>query len=275
MEKASMTATAEKAPIEATAVETKPARSVGRVPIVRDSSPAGMIAYAMQTNASIAELRELYALKKEWEADEARKAYNLAMTAFKAEDMEILKRKRVGYETKDGDWVGYSHAELSDITEVVGPAMAKHELSFSWDVRQENGIVHVDCIVRHAQGHTEKVSMFGNPDSSGKKNGIQQIASTVTYLQRYTLLAVTGMATKGMDDDGRGSEPPAGDAVAAAEPDPERERMVADLFAAADEGSEKIAKAWKEMTPTQRARIGPAAWQEAKTRAEQADRKAA
>lgn len=30
---------------------------------------------------------------------------------------------------------------------------------------------------------------------------IQQIASTVTYLQRYTLLAITGMSTKGMDDD--------------------------------------------------------------------------
>jgi hypothetical protein len=268
MEKASMTATAEKAPIEATAVETKPARSVGRVPIVRDSSPAGMIAYAMQTNASIAELRELYELKKEWEADEARKAYNLAMTAFKAEDMEILKRKRVGYETKDGDWVGYSHAELSDITEVVGPAMAKHELSFSWDVRQENGIVHVDCIVRHAQGHTEKVSMFGNPDSSGKKNGIQQIASTVTYLQRYTLLAVTGMATKGMDDDGRGAEtepePP---------PNPEREKLIANLFAAADEGASAIARAWKEMQPEQRELVGADKWKEIKAKADEADRK--
>src|SRR4051812_3938564 len=119
-----MNAAAQKDPIEAT-VEPK-SRAVSRVPVARDSSPSGMIAYAMQTGASIAELRDLYALKQQWEADEARKAYNLAMTAFKAEDMTILKRKRVSFPTKDANGnvngeTSYSHAELSDITEVVGP----------------------------------------------------------------------------------------------------------------------------------------------------------
>jgi hypothetical protein len=44
------------------------------------------------------------------------------------------------------------------------------------------------------------------------KNAIQQVASTTTYLQRYTLLAITGMSTKGMDDDGRGTRAPDVDA---------------------------------------------------------------
>lgn len=150
----------------------------------------------------IAKISALLEVKERWEASEARKAYVLAMSLFKAEPMEILKRKQVGYKTKDGDFVGYSHAELSDITEVVGPAMAKHGLSFRWDIRQENGSISVDCIVRHAQGHSETVTMHAPPDASGKKNAIQQVASAVTYLSRYTLLAATGMATKGMDDDG-------------------------------------------------------------------------
>jgi hypothetical protein len=46
------------------------------------------------------------------------------------------------------------------------------------------------------------VTMQAGKDESGKKNAIQQVASTNTYLQRYTFLAITGLATKGQDDDG-------------------------------------------------------------------------
>lgn len=50
--------------------------------------------------------------------------------------------------------------------------------------------------------------MDAAPDNSGKKNAIQSIASAVTYMQRYTLLAATGMSTKGMDDDGNSAGDP-------------------------------------------------------------------
>jgi len=46
------------------------------------------------------------------------------------------------------------------------------------------------------------VPMQSGPDQSGKKNNIQAIGSTTTYLQRYTLLAATGLATKEQDNDG-------------------------------------------------------------------------
>ncbi len=169
------------------------------------TTPADIVRIAIERGAGMDQVERFMAMQERWEQGEARKAYVLAMSLFKAEPMEILKRKQVGYKTKDGDFVGYSHAELSDITDVVGPAMAKHGLSFRWDVRQDGGMIHVDCIVRHAQGHAETVTMHAPPDGSGKKNAIQQVASAVTYLQRYTLLAATGMATKGMDDDGSGS----------------------------------------------------------------------
>jgi hypothetical protein len=40
-------------------------------------------------------------------------------------------------------------------------------------------------------------------DTSGSKNAIQSIASTITYLQRYTLFAATGLAADDQDDDGK------------------------------------------------------------------------
>jgi hypothetical protein len=47
--------------------------------------------------------------------------------------------------------------------------------------------------------------MSGPHDQSGGKNAIQAIASTVTYLERHTAIAITGVAVSDEeDDDGAG-----------------------------------------------------------------------
>ena len=177
------------------------AMQVGQQP----ATPALLLQMAVQQGQSLDYLERLMALQQRWEEMEARKAFVAAMAAFKAGPLApIYKRKGVGYETKDGDFVGYKHAELSDVTEVVVPAMGAQGLSHRWDIEQKDGRVRVACVVTHAMGHSESVVMDAPPDSSGKKNALQQIASTVTYLCRYTLLAITGMSTRGMDDDAGG-----------------------------------------------------------------------
>jgi hypothetical protein len=178
------------------------AMQVGQQP----ATPALLLQMAVQQGQSLDYLERLMALQQRWEEMEARKAFVAAMAAFKAGPLApIYKRKGVGYETKDGDFVGYKHAELSDVTEVVVPAMGAQGLSHRWDIEQKDGRVRVACVVTHAMGHSESVVMDAPPDSSGKKNALQQIASTVTYLCRYTLLAITGMSTRGMDDDAVGA----------------------------------------------------------------------
>lgn len=167
---------------------------------VVSATPADLLRIAVESGADLEKLEKLMALQERWEANEARKAYVAAMTAFKSEPLEIFKKKTVEFSgTK------YMHAELSDVTAVVCPAMAKHQLSHRWDVSQVGDRITVDCVITHVLGHSEKVTMEAMPDSSGKKNAIQQVASTVSYLQRYTLLAATGVATKGMDDDAQNS----------------------------------------------------------------------
>ena len=180
-----------------------PARALVATPT--DSSPGGMIAYAMQTGASIEHLRELYALKKEWEADEARKAFVVAMAEFKSEPMAIGKNKKVSFTTAKGK-TEYMHAELADVTDVIVPNLSKHGLSHDWKITQDKAITVV-CTITHVLGHSKSVEMTAPADDSGGKNSIQAIASTNTYLQRYTLLAACGLATGGADNDGRGEEP--------------------------------------------------------------------
>lgn len=169
------------------------------------ATPADLLRMAVEQNADLDRLERLMALQERWEAGEARKAFVAAMTAFKAEPLEIFKRKQVGFTDRNGQFVGYKHAELSDVCDVVVPAMARHGLSHRWDVKRDGPKIVVTCIVTHQLGHSESITLDGAPDDSGKKNVIQQQASTITYLQRYTLLAATGLATKdGHDDDGKG-----------------------------------------------------------------------
>ncbi len=44
--------------------------------------------------------------------------------------------------------------------------------------------------------------MGGPPDAGGAKNAIQARASTKTYLERYTLKAITGLSEQNDDTDG-------------------------------------------------------------------------
>ena len=201
------------ATVEAPAVVLEPVQSA-QAPALRadgnlamtNRQPVDLLTIAVERGASLEYLERLIALKERNDANEARQAFVLAMTGFKREPLDIFKRKQVGYTTKDGEFVGYKHAELADVADVVVPAMARHGLSHRWEVRQESNRIHVKCIVTHERGHSESVELDGAPDSSGKKNGIQQVASTVTYLQRYTLLLATGLATKDQkDDDGAGA----------------------------------------------------------------------
>jgi hypothetical protein len=174
-------------------------------------TPDNLLAMALSRGADMEQLERLMALKERHDANEARKAYVAAMAAFKAEAVEILKRKRVTFENRDGTTTSYSHAELYDAVEAAGPALAKHGLAWRWDIKQDGGAIIVTCILTHALGHSESVTMQAGKDESGKKNAIQQVASTNTYLQRYTFLAITGLATKGQDDDGAAFDKSDGD----------------------------------------------------------------
>jgi len=164
------------------------------------ATPMTLIEAAISQNADIDRLEKLWELQQRYEASEARKAYNTAMAAFRAECPKIEKNKRVAFATQRGN-TQYRHATLDHAIEVIQPILAKHGLSYSWRTEQKGSLITVTCIVTHIAGHSESTSMFGEPDTSGTKNSIQAVGSTVTYLQRYTLFSILGLAA-GDDTDG-------------------------------------------------------------------------
>lgn len=153
----------------------------------------------------IVKLQQLFELKERHDQNEARKAYHAAMSEFKANPPRILKNARVHFQPKDKAAVDYKHATLDNVCDAVIGDLSKVGLSHRWTMKQDKEWIQVTCILTHALGHSEATSLQGFADVSGSKNPIQAIASTVTYLQRYTLLAACGLATTESDNDGRGA----------------------------------------------------------------------
>jgi hypothetical protein len=166
------------------------------------ATPATLLAMAVQQGADLDKLEKLMELQERWEKNEARKSFVSAMNSFKANPPEILKNKHVKFGETE-----YDHATLHHVVDVITQSLSNYGLSHRWTTEQlDGGQIRVTCVLTHVQGHSESTSLQAGADASGKKNNIQALGSTVTYLQRYTLLAATGTAAKGTDDDGVSAE---------------------------------------------------------------------
>lgn len=186
--------------IDVEAVEVSQGKPVAMVPM----NPERLLEMAVSKGVDTEQLTKLMDLRDRWEANEARKAYVTAMNAFKADPPTITKNKTVAFGQGDRA-TSYNHATLDHVCDAVTNALSKHGISHRWKIDQDGAGIKVSCILTHELGHSEETMLVGAPDTSGSKNSIQAIGSTVTYLQRYTLLAACGLAASNADNDGAGT----------------------------------------------------------------------
>lgn len=164
------------------------------------TTPQGAIELAIRQNVPVETLIKLFELQERVEARDARKAFDEDFAAFKKEAPKLEKTKAVSFDS--GKTSQYKYTPLDDIAQAVGPILAKHGLSYNWEQSQSaDGAISISCNLRHTQGHSIQNTLSAKADPSGSKNAIQAIGSAVSYLRRYTLLGVLGMATGDEDDD--------------------------------------------------------------------------
>lgn len=164
-------------------------------------TPMEMLGRAIQTGASMETLEKLMALQERWEANQGRRAFDEAMAAAQAEIPVIRKNRTVDFTSQKGR-THYKHEDLAEIADTVKPILGKYGLSYRFKTTNEpNQPIVVTCIVSHEKGYYEETTLSGPRDDSGNKNAIQQVGSTLTYLQRMTLKAALGLAAA-EDDDG-------------------------------------------------------------------------
>lgn len=171
--------------------------------IAADKTPLQLLDKAMNKGVDTEQLRQFMDLQERWEKNEARKAYNEAIAAFKQNPPVVIKDRL-------NKQYGSNYASLANLVNTVNEALSSHGLNARWEYEQDNDLVHVICILSHYLGHSEKVTLSGPPDESGAKNRLQQIKSTTTYLKVATFEAVTGIASAdaNSDDDGNSAGKP-------------------------------------------------------------------
>lgn len=205
------------------------------------ATPMRLMELAISKGAGMDQLERLMALQERWEANEARKAYVKAMAEFKSEPIIVVKDATVDFTSQKGR-THYKHASLAAVVDAVVSRMGKFGLSHKWETKQSEGAVSVTCVITHEMGHSESVTLAGPRDQSGNKNELQQIASSMTYLQRYTLMSLCGLASKDMVDDDAQA---AGKTQAPTVPDGYDE-WSADIQAVAEEGTARLQESWKK-----------------------------
>lgn len=191
--------------IEHEALGRLPARTATAALAVRQEQLMKMMELALTKENGITQLEKLMELQQKWDAEQARKAFFEALSAFQSDLPTIAKTKSASF---GRGAAAYKYASLDDITEAIRPYLAKHGMSYRFEQKQDGQAIWVTCILTHCDGHSERCAMSAFADGSGSKNAIQGIASSVTYLRRYTLTGATGVACIDEDIDGELPEPP-------------------------------------------------------------------
>lgn len=164
-----------------------------------------LIELAVVNNSDLVKLEKLMDLQERYDRNVARKAFFEAMAKFQSEIPIIKKSKLADFGTTNNNKVGakYKYASLDDIAEAIKPFLQKHGFSYRFEQFAENNLISVTFVVTHFLGHSESNHMSCFADTTGGKNAIQALASSNTYLRRYTLTAGLGIATADEDIDGR------------------------------------------------------------------------
>lgn len=160
-----------------------------------------LIELAINKDIDIDKLDRLLSLQQKWEAQQAFKSFNDAMSLFQSQCPAITRNITKQIRMKNGGSREMSYADLGQISETIKPILNKCGLSYRFECEQSNQMMKVTCIVSHKDGHKETTSITSVYDTSGDKNAVQSIGSTIKYLKRYTIESALGIVASD-DDDG-------------------------------------------------------------------------
>lgn len=153
---------------------------------------------ASDPNADVEKMERLMAMYERAQAQTARAAFDAAMADMQSELPTITERGAI----KDRNGNVQSHyAKWEDVNAAIKPVMQAHGFALSFRTDFSDGVTVVG-VLSHAGGHREETSIKLPSDTSGSKNAVQAIGSSVSYGKRYTAGALLNLTSGEADDDG-------------------------------------------------------------------------
>jgi hypothetical protein len=164
---------------------------------------------ASNPGVDIDKIQKLLEMQERRELNLDKAALRHAVAEFKKNPPQIIKKRLASFPIKaeGGGRVSYSYADLENITSAIQDGLAEFGVTHSWSIAEGNGSICVTCVLKYGMYEEPGVTLTAPPDTSGTKNAIQAKGSTISYLEKYTLLAATGMAAGMPDTDGNTAGP--------------------------------------------------------------------
>lgn len=158
--------------------------------------PLAMVQQAVERGLDPETISKLMDLADRHAATEARKAYSRALVALKADLPTVIGRDK----TVSFGNTRYTHSSLGKVMESITEPLTLHGFSLAWEPSTAGNQVSVTCRLTHAAGHSEATTLTAPADTKGSKSEAQGVMSTITMLERYSALALLGIATADMQE---------------------------------------------------------------------------
>lgn len=163
-------------------------------------NPLTIIDKAVMNNVSVELLEKLFELNDAYEKKLASKAYKVAFVNFQKNKPELKKTRKADFGKGKAK---FDYLPLPTLQKLIEPVLSENQLSYMWETKTVEEGIEITCVVSHSDGHEVRVPLIAPKDTSGNKQVIQGIGSTVSYLKRYTLEAALGLAS---DEDTDGAK---------------------------------------------------------------------
>lgn len=166
---------------------------------------AGIIAViercALNPNVDVDKMQKLLDMQERILNRNAKQSFTSALAGMQAEMPQVTKNGEIKINGK----VQSKYALFEDINEQVKPVLQKYGFAISFRVKQQEKSIKIIAILSHREGHSEETELDLPIDTSGNKNAVQSVGSSLQYGKRYAMCALLNISTGGEDDDGNSS----------------------------------------------------------------------
>lgn len=152
---------------------------------------------ASSKEVDIEKFERLLAMKKEIDAISAEKEFNGAFAQMQQELPTIVKNAEIAIRGQ----VQSKYAKLEHINQVVKPILGKYGFAVSFRPRVADGKQIVTAVLMHKGGHRESTDCELPFDTSGSKNHVQAVGSSISYGKRYALCSILNITIAEEDND--------------------------------------------------------------------------
>jgi len=208
---------------------------------------------ARDPSVDIDKMERLIVMQERMQANRSKSEFAAAFAAMQP-DLPIIPEHGEGHNKA-------SYALWEDVNELIKPVLAKHGFGLSFKPSDAQGGVQIVAILMHSGGHSEETTKFYPADTSGNKNAIQAIGSSISYGKRYTASALLNLSSRKEDDDGtKGGGDPVNPTKSAAslKKDQAWETFIREVDACGSLSS--LAIVWKKWTDVAKEDNWPAPW---------------